>query len=85
MIYDLKYSGMRPAFNVRITANFKQIFTHFSASADGQRGFVRAGIDAGFERLTRSGAIKIEVLDFTNSAENETRIKEALDFFKRRC
>lgn len=82
VIYDLKYSGMRPAFNVRITADFKQIFTHFSTAVDGQRGFMRAGIDAGFDRLTRNGAIKIEVLDFTNSAENEIRIKEALDFFK---
>lgn len=82
VIYDLKYTGLRPAFNVKITADFKQVFTHFSSSANGQRGFVRAGIDAGFEKLTRSGAIKIEVLDFTNTAENEARVKDALDFFK---
>lgn len=82
VIYDLKYTGLRPAFNVKITADFKQIFSHFSSAADGQRGFVRAGIDLGFERLVRNGAIKIEVLDFTNTTENETRIKEALDYFK---
>ena len=82
VIYDLKYTGLRPAFNVKITADFKQIFSHFSTAANGQRGFMRAGIDVGFERLVRSGAIKIEVLDFTSSAENETRIKDALDFFK---
>lgn len=82
VIYDLKYTGLRPAFNVKITANFTQIFTHFSASADGQRGFTRAGIDVGFESLVRNGAIKIEVADMTGTAENETRIKDALDFFK---
>lgn len=82
VIYDLKYSGLRPAFNVKITADFKQIFSHFSSATDGQRGFVRAGIDLGFERLVRNGAIKIETLDFTNTTENEARIKEALDFFK---
>ncbi|MFD0724434.1 hypothetical protein [Lysobacter brunescens] len=82
VIYDLKYTGLRPAFNVKITADFNQVFTHFSTSANGQRGFVRAGIDAGFERLVRDGAIRIEVADMTNSAENETRIKDALDFFK---
>ncbi|WP_068167748.1 hypothetical protein [Hydrogenophaga taeniospiralis] len=82
VIYDLKYTGLRPAFNVKITADFNQVFTHFSTSADGQRGFVRAGIDTGFERLVRSGAIKIEVADMTGTPENETRIKEALDFFK---
>jgi hypothetical protein len=81
-IYDLKYTGLRPAFNIKITADFKQIFTHFSAAADGQRGFVRAGIDAGFETLRRDGGIKIEVADMTGTAENETRIKDALDFFK---
>ncbi|MFP8781299.1 hypothetical protein [Hydrogenophaga sp. RWCD_12] len=82
VIYDLKYTGLRPAFNVKITADFNQVFTHFSTSADGQRGFVRAGIDTGFERLVRSGAIKIEVADMTGTPENEARIKEALDFFK---
>ena len=82
VIYDLKYTGLRPAFNVKITADFKQIFSHFSSSTDGQRGFVRAGIDLGFERLVRNGAIKIETLDFTNTTENEARIKDALDFFK---
>ncbi len=82
VIYDLKYTGLRPAFNVKITANFNQVFTHFSTSADGQRGFTRAGIDVGFESLVRNGAIKIEVADMTGTAENETRIKDALDFFK---
>ncbi len=82
VIYDLKYTGLRPAFNVKITADFKQIFSHFSSSTDSQRGFVRAGIDLGFERLVRNGAIKIESLDFTNTPENEARIKDALDFFK---
>ena len=82
VIYDLKYTGLRPAFNVKITADFNQVFTHFSTSADGQRGFVRAGIDTGFERLVRSGAIKIEVADMTGTPENEARIKDALDFFK---
>lgn len=82
VIYDLKYTGLRPAFNVKITADFKQIFSHFSSATDGQRGFMRAGIDLGFERLVRNGAIKIETLDFTNTNENEARIKDALDFFK---
>lgn len=82
VIYDLKYTGIRPAFQVKVTADFKQVFSHFSTSADGQRGFVRAGIDAGFEKLVRSGAIKIDVLDATGTADNEARIKDALDFFK---
>ena len=82
VIYDLKYTGLRPAFNVKITADFKQVFTHFSTAAEGQRGFLRAGIDSGFESLVRDGAIRIEVADMTGTPENETRIKEALDFFK---
>jgi hypothetical protein len=82
VIYDLKYTGLRPAFNVKITADFKQVFTHFSSAAEAQRGFLRAGIDAGFETLVRNGAIRIDVADIAGTPENETRIKEALDFFK---
>jgi hypothetical protein len=82
IIYDLKFTGLRPALNVRITADFKRIFTHFSTAAEGQRHFLRAGMEAGFEKLVQDGAIKIEVLDFTNTAENATRTKEALDFFQ---
>jgi hypothetical protein len=82
VIYELKYSGMRPALDVTITADMSRVFDQFAASADSQVLFVRGGIDAGFEKLVQSGAIKIEVHDFIGAADRESKETWALDFFK---
>lgn len=82
VIYDLKYTGMRPALEVTITANMSRVFEQFAGSAEGQVMFVRGGIDAGFEKLVQDGAIKIEVRDFIGATDRETKESWALDFFK---
>ena len=60
VIYDLKYSGMRPALDVTITADMARVYRQFSSSAEAQVMFVRTGIDQGFEKLVQDGAIKIK-------------------------
>jgi hypothetical protein len=82
VIYDLKYTGMRPALKVKITADYKRIYSQFSASLDAQVYFVRAGIEAAFEKLKQDGAIKIEITDLTGADDQEEKIRWALDFFK---
>jgi hypothetical protein len=82
VIYDLKYTGMRPALKVKITADYKRIYNQFSASLDAQVYFVRAGIEAAFEKLKQDGAIKIEIIDQTGEDDQEEKIRWALDFFK---
>jgi hypothetical protein len=82
VIYDLKFTGMRPALDVKITADFKRIYTHFSAGLAGQIYFVKAAIDVGFEKLVQDGAIKIEVTNFTGEADLAAKEQWALDFFK---
>ncbi len=82
VIYDLKFTGMRPALEVKITADFKRIYDHFSANLNAQVYFVQAGIEAGFEKLVQDGVIKIEVMNFTGDADLKEKEKWALDFFK---
>src|SRR5690606_24776552 len=82
VIYELQYSGLTPDLHVKITADFERIYNHFSAGVDAQIYWVRAGIDAGFEKLVQDGAIKIEVIDFEGAADGEAKEKWALDFFK---
>ncbi|MEL6160751.1 MAG: hypothetical protein AAFR18_16195 [Cyanobacteria bacterium J06627_32] len=82
VIYDLKFTGMRPALDVKITADFKRVYKHFSGSLSAQYYFVQAGIDAGFEKLVQDGAIKIEVTNFTGDKDLKEKEKWALDFFK---
>src|SRR5262245_65002080 len=81
-IYELEYSGLTPDLHVKITADFERIYSHFSASLEAQIYWVRAGIDAGFEKLVQDGAIKIEVIDFEGATDREAKEKWALDFFK---
>lgn len=82
VVYSLKFTGLRPALDVKITADFKRIYNHFSASLSGQYYFIQAGIDAGFEKLVQEGAIKIEVTNFTTEGDRQSKEKWALDFFK---
>ena len=63
VIYDLKYTGLRPALHVKITADYQRIYDHFSVGLEGQYYWFRLGIDAGFEKLVQDGAIDIEVID----------------------
>ncbi len=82
VIYNLKYSALRPALDVEITADFERIYNHFSTSLQAQIYYVQAGIDAGFEKLVQDGAIKIKVINYTNEADQNDKERWALDFFK---
>jgi hypothetical protein len=82
VIYDLKFTGMRPALSVKITADFKRVYDQFSASLNAQVYFVQAGIDAGFEKLVQDGVIKIEVINFTGDDDLKEQQTWALNFFK---
>ncbi|KAM3102045.1 hypothetical protein ACKFKF_05795 [Phormidesmis sp. 146-12] len=82
VLYDLKYTGMRPALDVKITADMKRVYNHFSASLSGQYYFFKLGIEAGFEKLVQDGAIKIEVVNYSSADDRAEKEKWALDFFK---
>ncbi|GAV39880.1 hypothetical protein [Streptomyces acidiscabies] len=82
VIYELQYSALTPDLHVAITADFERVYTHFSAGLEAQIYWLRAGIDAGFEKLVQDGAIKIDVIDYDSAQDREEKEKWALDFFK---
>jgi hypothetical protein len=82
VVYALKFTGMRPALKVKITADMKRVYDHFSASLSGRYYFIKAGIEAGLEWLKQQGAIQIEVEDFTGAQDRAEKERWALDFFK---
>lgn len=82
VLYDLKFTGMRPALHVEITADLERVYTQFGASLDAQVYFVQAGIDAAFEKLVQDGVIQIKVLDFVGAADQAEKERWALDLFK---
>lgn len=81
-VYSLKYSGLRPALEVEIKANLKRVYDHFSASLEGQVYFVRAGIDAGFEKLVEDKVIEINVINYSTEDDRMQKEDWALNFFK---
>jgi hypothetical protein len=77
VIYDLKYTALRPSLDVRITANFKRVYDHLSFGVDLTAGaviygvpvYLEAGIDMAFEKLKQDGVISVEVINYSNAAD----------------
>lgn len=81
VVYDLKFLGMRPAFNVKVTADYHRIYNHFEAEL-GATGTIQAvslaaDIGVGFQKLEDDGAIKVEVTQFTDDTDLKRQAEEA--------
>ena len=81
-VYHLKYTGLTPALEVEIKANLKRVYDHFSAGLEAQVYFVRAGIDAGFEKLVEDKVIEINVINYSTADDRNSKEEWALNFFK---
>jgi hypothetical protein len=83
IIYQLKYTGVRPALDVKITADMKRAYEAFSIGLTAQAYYVSVGIDAVFEKLVQDGVIKVQVTNLApNDAENKANEGWALQLFK---
>lgn len=86
VIYDLEFLGMRPAFDVRVSANYHRVYTELDLEfgARGQISVVSLGVDIGaaFQRLRDKGVIKVEVLNFTDEENLRKQADAAFDWFK---
>jgi hypothetical protein len=93
--YELEYAGLRPALDVRIRADYKRIYEELSWGFQFGVAYegigVRASVESSTQKLVQSGAIQIEVLHFTDSADLHARVDQAIrwlqdkileDFFK---
>ena len=82
VIYDLKFTGVRPALDVKITADLKRVYDSFSVDVTAKAYFVSAGIDATFEKLRQDGAIKIQVVNLVGDQTSLDKENQALALFK---
>jgi len=81
-IYNMKFTGVRPALDVKITADLKRVYDSFSVGVSAKAYWVTAGIDATFEKLRQDGAIKIEVINLAGDQADADRENQALALFK---
>jgi hypothetical protein len=86
IIYDLEGLGLAPAFNVKITADYKRIYEHlelqFGVKAQIQMVSIGADVDLAWQKLRDEGAIKVEVLNFSDDESLRKQADAAFDFFK---
>lgn len=93
--YELEYAGLRPALDVKVRADYKRIYTELSWGFQFGVAYsgvgVRASVESATQKLVEAGAIQIEVMHFTDSADLQARVDEAIrwlqekileDFFK---
>ncbi len=86
VIYDLEYLGLRPAFDVKIRADYKRIYSHLETSF-GVRGGVgpialAANVDLAWQELRDNGSITVEVVTFTDDESFRKQADAAFDWFK---
>lgn len=86
VIYDLEYLGLRPAFDVHVHADYHRIYTHLETEfgLKGGVGPIALGVDIGlaWQKLKDEGAIKVEVINFTDDADLRRQADAAFDWFK---
>jgi len=87
VIYKLEFLALRPAFNVRITADYKRIYTHleteFGAKAQIKVVSLAADIGVAFQKLRDEGAVKVEVKNFTDDDDLRKQADEAFKWFQK--
>jgi hypothetical protein len=81
-IYDLKFTGVLPALDVKITADMKRAYNSFSVNFGASAYIASAGIDATFETLRQDGVIDVKVVSLSNDASTQQQEQWALNLFK---
>ncbi|HEY3674860.1 MAG TPA: hypothetical protein VGK84_02605 [Candidatus Tumulicola sp.] len=81
-IYDLKFTGVLPALDVKITADMKRAYNSFSVNFGASAYIASAGIDATFETLRQDGVINVQVVSLSNDASTQQQEQWALNLFK---
>jgi hypothetical protein len=81
-IYNMQFTGVLPALDVKITCDLKRAYTSFSVDLTASAYFVSAGIDATFEQLRQDGVIQIDVISLSSDAATQNAETWALNLFK---
>ncbi len=67
VIYDLEYRGLLPAYEAKITIDFKQSYSYLRTRLTANTLWFKADVDAEMEKLIKDGHIKIEEADYLQS------------------
>ena len=86
VVYELSALALRPAFQVRLVAEYSRVYEHFEVQVGlrARVGRTATAVEIGdaYQRLVEEGAIHVEVLEFTDDADLKARSQAALEWFK---
>lgn len=71
VVYDLQYVGLLPAYNVKITIDFRQSYEHLRTRMQMNTLWFKTDIDQEMETLRKSGAIKIEEVVYETESKED--------------
>ena len=69
VVFDLEFLALRPAFNVRVHADWDRVQPHFEERAEARLLFLSAEVDTIVDKLVEDQVIVIEVDNFVPEGE----------------
>ena len=82
VLYDLKFSALRPTVDLRMSANLDRCAEVFRAGVGVQVYYVSADISATFAKMREQGIIKVDLVSQAPDPETERMANEAVkDFY----
>lgn len=79
VVYSLDYLAMRPAYSVRVSANWERVQEHFEKSMGGGFIFFSAQVDEVVDELIENQGIIIEVDNFIPPGVDAAELRARLD------
>jgi hypothetical protein len=74
IVYSLEFLALRPAFNVKVTADWNRVQTHFDESFSASVFFLSTDVEKVIDKLIEDQVIKIEVDDFIPEGEDSASV-----------
>ncbi len=81
--YELRFLALTPALSARVTMDYERMYDHFSASV-GFTYYVSAKLDLDLTWLIENDLVKIDIVTFTDRADEERQRELVMDLVKTR-
>lgn len=83
VIYDMTYTAIRPAIQVKAEVDYSRVYDRFEAQIGFQYAMIGVELDATLEWLREQGDIKIEITEYDPAQTSENALRrEAMDLIK---
>jgi hypothetical protein len=83
VVYDLTYTGIRPAIQVKAKVDYARVYNRFEAQLGFQYATIGAELEATLEFLREQGAIQIEITQYDPEPNTGDQLRrEAMELIK---